>query len=195
MSVIFLKFYYFILLLFLIIIFKSHTVTCDPTFNDDILICKKELCFSKGAVCETNKCICNTCFISTNNKDNLICNYAQYSGMIGFFLELFFPFGFGHLYLGNTFSALFKIGIFFLCFVGIKYVLFYNLIQNFTNNSINQNDIKNNFLLDLNTRQNDILKIRKIEYYFQLFFLVYHIYQLLCFIFSIYQDSNNQSIC
>ncbi len=81
--------------------------------NTTEVICNHNNCPSFQGVCYDNECICSHGFathneFNTSNTPIIYCNYKLKSKFVAFFLELFFPFGAGHLYAGNNILAMIK---------------------------------------------------------------------------------------
>ena len=73
--------------------------------------CTNNNCPPFQGICYENTCHCNQGFetlIENNNAPIIYCNYKLKSKFVAFFLELFFPFGAGHLYAENTLLAMIK---------------------------------------------------------------------------------------
>jgi hypothetical protein len=83
-------------------------------------ICTNNNCPPFQGICFENTCHCNHGFetlIENTNEPVIYCNYKLKSRFVAFFLELFFPFGAGHLYAENTLLAMIK-------FVSFSMILF-----------------------------------------------------------------------
>ena len=88
--------------------------------------CTPSNCPPLQGICSNNECICSRDFLTVNNayiKNNgVFCNYETKSHFLAFLLELFLPFGVGHLYAENLTLATVKFCLFVVlvvCFVSI----------------------------------------------------------------------------
>ncbi len=91
--------------------------------------CNSSNCLPPHGTC-TNKNTC-TCFSGYANftpagqpKSNKYCNYERKNQLTAFLLELFFPFGVGHLYLGEIVLGLIKMGVILIIPVTFIILLF-----------------------------------------------------------------------
>ncbi len=90
--------------------------SCENSFRD---------CANNGLCNETkDNCICNSGYFSFNNSF-IRCTYAQKSRIVVFLLELFVPFGFGHLYLANYGFFLAKFLIYFFTYYYVFCVMIF----------------------------------------------------------------------
>ncbi len=73
--------------------------------------CTNNNCPPFQGICYENQCRCNQGYatlIDNPIEPVIYCNYKLKSKFVAFFLELFFPFGAGHLYAENTLLAMIK---------------------------------------------------------------------------------------
>ena len=151
-------------------------------------LCGNSICSKPGGKCkEGEKCICSSCYtnkIETNN--HLLCNYQQKSSTKGFVLELFFPFGIGHFYLGNTFKGLIKLLLIYF-FTSCIYFLVIGFIGALRHTNCNYVNIE-----IFNNEPNLVHYIkRRIEF----IILIILITDLLCFYMNVYSDGNGMPLC
>ena len=90
-------------------------------------LCDATNCPPLRGLCSNNQCICESGFITVNNKqiknNGIFCNYVLKSRYIAFILEFFFPFGAGHFYSGKTILASIKLGLFVIIFLSLILIL------------------------------------------------------------------------
>ena len=77
-----------------------NTSNCPPSRGD---------CISGQCKCKNNYATIDNSFIKSNG---ISCNYRLKSSLMALLLELFFPFGVGHLYSGKTLLAIIKFLLF-----------------------------------------------------------------------------------
>ncbi len=179
----------------ILIVFLLNIQLNKSSLQERILICGKELCFPRGSICNIDTCLCRECYLTIKSEnDHLMCNYMQKSGISGFLWEFFLPFGSGHIYLGNYTYTFIKIFFFVLCFIGGQFIGFHVilLVKSYKADQLQRN---RNYMFELALVEEEMKKVRKIELYMKLIFLLYHIYDLGKFIFNIHKDSNNIPTC
>jgi hypothetical protein len=106
---------------------ELHLATMQVELNDCSLI----NCPIQHGVCKNNKlCVCNKGYLDVSQISHLnknipsyksYCNYEQKYQIIAFLFELFFPLGFGHLYLRRTAIGIVKLICGFICYLAIMY--------------------------------------------------------------------------
>jgi TM2 domain-containing membrane protein YozV len=159
--------------------------------------CSTQNCNPFGGYCKENKCICKTCYTSAYSE--MDCNYKQKSSLISGIIELFFPFGFGHFYLGNTFTGLFKmcLSLFLIC--GIYILLGYLFITtNYANYSLIREEgfqINMTFISRIIDSVRSALELKTYIQLSHLSFLLIQVIDLILLFRGAYSDGNYFPVC
>ena len=120
------------------------------------LICGFNICSIEGSICNNlEECLCKKCFITINLlNDHRKCNYEQTSAFNAGIIEILFPIGFGHFYIGSFWGGVAKMFMtyFMICGVYVIVIYFFIFLRKndssydlFEKKNLNVRLMKNNF--------------------------------------------------
>ena len=90
---------------------KAHTqIKIEKNDNFTYAITKEKCSVTNcnGDCTSTNICTCEEGYLNFKTNSKLYCSYKQKNQLTAFLLELFLPFGIGHLYVGRTLFGITK---------------------------------------------------------------------------------------